>query len=165
MEQLEIIQRTIEEHHKIHSDLNTVGEAINDFEAIFRFQHVRSQLGQSSAPDVNRHIENLHNTIKKMDAGLQKHFSFEEKYLPEVLGTNLMKAILYDHDEIRGHLLRCKTAITGDFVNISREELLARRNHVQQLVHDLIGEIESHAGREETVLKMIEKALKKDQGL
>ena len=163
MEQLEIIRRTIEQHHKIRNNLQAVGEAANDFEAVFSLQQSGTQWGQSSVQDVARNIENLKKTVQQTDIGLQRHFEFEEKYLPDVLGANLMKALLLEHNEIRDRLLKCTAAFMDNVSNSSREQLLSYRTSVQQIIDDLTGYIESHASREEIILNMIEKALHKEQ--
>jgi hypothetical protein len=162
MDDLDVIRRTIEEHHKVRGNIRLVGEAVNDMEAILGLQQSHASWGQSSAvalPDV---LERLQRSISGLNEGLRNHFGFEEKYLPPVFGTNLMKALIFDHDEIRQKLAVCAGSMVVDLKSQSQEELLASRNRIQQMVADLTGTIESHASREEVVLRMLERALHRD---
>jgi hypothetical protein len=163
MEQLEIIQRTIQEHHKIRNNLRLVGDAINDIEAVVSLQQAETSWGQSKVQDVERNMDRLKQTISRLNEGLTNHFGFEEKYLPGVFGPALMKALVLEHDEVRERLAKCKAAFIDDIVQFSREKLLSYRSSIQQLVDDLSGLIEGHASREEIILLMIEKALIKEK--
>ena len=42
MDDLEVIRRAIEEHHKIRSGLRQVGAAVNDMEALFGLQQAHA---------------------------------------------------------------------------------------------------------------------------
>ena len=165
MEQLEIIQRTIQEHHKIRNHLRLVGDAVNDIEAIVSLQHADTSWGQISVQDVERNMDRLKQTISQLNEGLTNHFGFEEKWLPGVFGPTLMKALVLEHDEIRDRLTKCKATFIDDIAQFTREKLLSYRSSIHQVTDDLSGLIESHASREETILLMIEKALIKERKL
>jgi hypothetical protein len=94
--------------------------------------------------------------------GLKKHFGFEEEHLPPVFGETLMKALILEHEDIRGRLASCGTSIVLDIKGMPQEKLLAHRSSIQQAVSDLIQSIEAHASKEDTILHMMEKALEAD---
>jgi hemerythrin len=165
MDQLEIIQRTIQEHHKIRTHIRLVGDAMNDMEAIINLQHADTSWGQHTVQDVEKNMDRLKQTISQLSEGLTNHFGFEEKWLPDVFGQTLMKALILEHDEVRDRLTKYKAAFIDDIKQFTREKLLSYRATIQQDIDDLSGLIESHASREEIVLLMIEKALIKDKNI
>jgi|WetSurMetagenome_2_1015567.scaffolds.fasta_scaffold275051_2 hypothetical protein len=165
MDQIEIIQRTIQEHHKIRNHIRLVGDAMNDMEAIVNLQHADTSWGQHSVQDVEKNMDHLKQTVSQLNEGLSNHFGFEEKWLPDVFGQTLMKALILEHDEVRDHMAKCKAAFIDDIKQFTREKLLTYRTLIQHDIDDLTGLIESHANREEIVLLMIEKALIKEKNI
>jgi hypothetical protein len=164
MDQLEIIHRANLEHHKIRGHLLMVGDSVNDVEAFVGLQNAQANLGQSPIQDLYNHIDKLKQTVAQMNEGLQNHFGFEEKWLPAVLGENLMKALVLEHNEIRASLAKCTTALNEDAGSLSREKLLAYRTSVQSMTEELLNLIENHAHKEEMILQMIEKVLVQERG-
>ena len=163
MDQLEIIRRTIEEHHKIRGNIRLIGEATNDMEALFSLQQAEANWGQSSIQSIVQNVDKLKQTIHRLSEGLKNHFALEEQWLPPVLGDNLAKALVLEHDEIRDKLVKCEAGFVNDISEFQRDKLLSYRTSVEQVIDDLIGLIEGHAGREDIVLSMIEKALSRER--
>ena len=162
MDDLAVIRRAIEEHHRIRGNVRLAGEAVNDMEALFSLQQAHAAWGQGSIKELTEAVARLQQTIAGLGQGLNAHFGFEEQYLPPVLGTNLMKAIVLEHDEIRQKLSECAASVSADLGGQPQEKLLSFRSLVQQVVSDLSNSIESHASREEVVFRMLERALEKE---
>ncbi len=159
MTNLEIIRRAIEEHHKIATGIRLVGEAVNDFDALFGLQKSFSTWSQSSVSDVSARVVRIRETAGSLEDGLNKHFEFEEHYLPPVFGESLMKALLFEHNEIRRKLAETKAALAADPASMPQERMLAHKYLVEQVIDTLSQMIEAHAGREETIFRMLERAL------
>lgn len=160
---LEIIQRTIEEHRKVRSDVGVVGHAANDMEAMFSIQRSHAGWAQGSLEALPQSIERLRQAVEVVNEGLRRHYGFEEQYLPPVFGETLMKALVLEHGEVRGKLSACVTSINADVGGMAQEGLLTYRSGVQQAIGDLMQSIEAHASREEVVLHMIARALEAEQ--
>ncbi len=163
MTHLEIIRRAIEEHHKVRSGIRLVGEAVNDFNALFDLQKSYLTWSQSSVTEIAGRVSRVRETVASLEEGLDKHFGFEEKYLPPVFGEPLMKALLFEHNEIRRKLSESKAALSADLSSMPQERLLAHKYLVEQVVDSLSQTIEAHAGREETVFRMLERALEAEE--
>ena len=82
------------------------------------------------------------------------YHAITQDYQPEQ-----MKALVFEHNEIRGKLADCGNSIVTDIKGLSQERLLGHRSVIQQAVSDLIQAFEAHASREDTILRMIERAL------
>ena len=98
-----------------------------------------------------------------MKQGLDRHFGFEEQYLPPVFGENLMKALLLEHSEVRQKLNDCEESVNRDVQGLPQERLLEYRTTIERTIADLTAAIEGHASREEVVLRMLERALEKEK--
>jgi hypothetical protein len=98
-----------------------------------------------------------------MAEGLDRHFVFEEKHLPPIFGEILMQALLLEHRKIRQELAEIKSTVNARLEGLGQRELLARRTHIQHVVGDIRQAIEEHAGREEVILRMLERALVEGQ--
>ena len=132
---------------------------MNDLEAIFAMQRAHASWAQSSVEALPQNVGRLQQTVIAVSEGLKRHFAFEEQYLPPVFGETLMKALVFEHNEIRGKLADCGNSIVTDIKGLSQERLLGHRSVIQQAVSDLIQAFEAHASREDTILRMIERAL------
>jgi len=163
MTHLEIIRRAIEEHHKVRSGIRLVGEAVNDFDALFGLQKSYSTWSQSSVEEIAGRVSRVQETVASLDEGLNKHFGFEEQYLPPVFGGSLMKALLFEHNEIRRKLADSRAALATNVAGMAQERLLAHKYLVEQVIDGLCQTIEAHAGREETVFRMLERALEAEE--
>ena len=163
MDALEIIRRTIEEHHKIRGSIKLVGETVNDLEAAFSLQQAQAEWAQSSVGLLSEKKDTLKRTVQGLAEGLNNHFGFEEKYLPPVFGEMLMKALIFEHNEIRRHLAECAAVVGGDIAGLPREKLLARQSTIQNLIGGAERVVEDHASREETILRMLERALQQER--
>ena len=163
MDFLEIIQRAIEEHRKVRSNLSVMGAAVNDLEALFSLQKAHANWAQASVDALAENLGRLEQTIDALDTGLNNHFGFEERYLPPVFGETLMKALLFEHNEVRGKVADCRAFTQTNVKGLPQEKLLAHRSALQQKISDLTQTVEGHASREETVFFMLERALKAEK--
>ncbi len=163
MDDLAVVRKAIEEHHKVRSNIRLVGEAMNDMEAVFGLQQANADWSQGSVQGLSETVDRMQRTISGLSAGLKNHFGFEEAYLPPVFGSNLMKALLLEHTEVREKLAECASSIVADVSGLPQGKLLSFRSTVQRLVADLGNVIENHTSREEVILRMLEKALEKEQ--
>jgi hypothetical protein len=163
MDDLELIHKTIEEHHKLRGNLRLVGEAVNDMEGLFSLQQAHASWSQSSAQGLPETMERMQRTIRGLSEGIRNHFGFEERYLPPVFGPNLMKALVFEHNEVRKKLDVCATSVLEDIRGQPQEKVLAYRSTVQEVVADLTSAMENHATREEVVLNMLARALEAEK--
>jgi hemerythrin len=157
------IRRIIEEHHKIKSGVAQVGESANDLAAIFSLQRAYSTWSQSSLEALAQKQDKLKETINLMAEGLDRHFSFEEEYLPPIFGEILMRALLFEHHKIRQKLAKTKSTVNTRLEGLGRRELLTQRTHIQHIIDDVRQAIEEHANCEEVILHMLERALVEGQ--
>ena len=95
-----------------------------------------------------------------LEDGLRNHFAYEEKALPPLLGKLFMRALILDHEEIKSKISEAKVMAAGaGLEGLSREELLSRETQIQETINNLCQLVEEHAGREEVLLEMMQRAL------
>jgi len=163
MDFLEIIDRAIAEHRVVRSNLSVMGGAMNDLEATFSLQKAHASWAQGSVDTLVENVDRLRQTVEQLGAGINRHFGFEEQYLPPVFGGTLMKALIFEHNEVRKRLADCRALIATDIMGLPQEKLLVYRSDIQQKLSDLTQTMEGHASREETVYFMLERALKAEK--
>ncbi|MBM3155995.1 MAG: hypothetical protein FJ004_01760 [Chloroflexi bacterium] len=157
---LALVNRTIEEHHNIRGNLKLAGDSVSDLEALFSLQKSRPDLILSSPEALKERLEKLQQTLSYLDEGLKNHFGFEEKLLPPLFGDFLMKALILDHRAIKKQIDAAKSlAADTRLEGLSQKELLSRKSRIQQQVETILQLVEDHAAREETILKMLKRAL------
>ena len=157
---LTIVNRALEEHHTIRGHVKLVGDSISDLEALFSLQKARPVWILGSIEALTEKQDKLQQTISTLDEGLKNHFNFEEKVLPPLFGKFLMQALILDHREIKKRIDEIKSLLdTSNLEGLSQKELLSRKTRIQQKVEDILQLVEEHAGKEETILKMLQKAL------
>jgi hypothetical protein len=151
-----IIDKIIEEHHKIRDNIKLAGDSLNDVEAAFSLSKAYSGWTQSSAGELANKKDMLIRALSALEAGLDAHFGYEEKYLPPLFGDLLMKGLLHEHGKVRGNVAAAKKNVAGMEIDLSdSQKLLVRKTVVQESVNHLLQSIEEHAGHEETVFLMI----------
>ncbi len=157
---LAIISRIIEWHQTIRGHVKLVGDAISDREALMGMETARTDWIPGRLEKLAEKHNRLQQTLSFLGEGLNNHFAFEEKALPPLLGELFMRALVLDHQEIRKEIDEAKSTL-GDtkLEGLSREELLSREAHIQQVVDSICQLFEEHATREEIMLGMLKRAL------
>ena len=157
---LKIVNRAIEEHHTIRGHVKLVGDSVSDLEALFSLQKARPDWILSSTDALSEKQDKLQQTISALEEGLKNHFSFEEKLLPPLFGKFLMQVLILEHREIKKSIVDTKSLLANTkLVGLNQRELLSQKAHIQKKVEDILQLLEEHAGNEETILKMLQKAL------
>ena len=103
---------------------------------------------------------NLLKAVTALEQGLKRHFDFEEKALPPLLGDVLMQTIMQEHAEIAALIDKARVALKREILaGLGQRELLTRKAEIQSAIHDIIDAVEEHAKHEESILKAMKKAL------
>jgi hypothetical protein len=164
-DELEIVNRVMEEHHKVRTHLKLVGDSVNDLEGLISLERAKPDWMLASAALISDKQDMMLRTANSLGEGLKNHFALEEEHLPPVLGDFLMQALRLEHADIRkaldglhGTLSAIKLAESGS------EQLLTSRWSIQQKLDDLRQLIEGHAGREDVILHMAKRALEDRTG-
>jgi|GEM_PF-825844 len=159
-DQLAIVNRVIEEHHKVRTHLRLVGDSMNDLEGLISLEQVKPDWMLASADLISDKHGRLLQVANSLAEGLKNHFALEEKHLPPILGELMMHALALEHADIRKALDSLHTTLNSFKVaGFTDEELLTSRWNIHQKIDDLRQAIEGHAGREEVMLRMAKRAL------
>ena len=157
---LRVIEEAIAEHHSIRENLKHAGDSVTDIEALFTLNQAYARWSQSSVRELKDKQGQLFKAVASLEQGLKRHFGFEEKELPPLLGEVLMKTIVSEHVEIAGLIDRAKASLAeGVPEGLSQPQMLARKAEIQANIHHIIEAVEEHAKHEEIILVMIKKAL------
>ncbi len=163
-DELAIINRVMEEHYKIRSSVKLVGDSMTDREALSSLSKARADWVPGRLEILTEKQKKLEQTLNALKEGLERHFGYEETYLPPILGELFMRALLIDHREIRKEIDQTKTSVINlEVAGLSREECLVKESEIQQVVDNLSQAVEEHTYREEIVLEMLQKALQEKQ--
>lgn len=155
-----IINKIIEEHHKIRDNIKLAGDSLNDVEASFTLSQAYSTWTQSSASELMSKKDKLIQALSALEQGLNTHFGYEEKYLPPLFGEYLMKALLHEHSEIRRQIQGAQKTVTGIEINSGdSQQVLRQKTTVQEDINHLLQAVEEHADHEEVILLMIRNGL------
>jgi len=157
---LEIIHNIIEFHHTIRSELQSVGQSVNDLEAVFRLRGEYAGWSQSSMVSLAERTNKIKENLKSLEEGLCQHFTYEEDNLPPVLGEVMMKGLLFEHSAIRREIKAANAVVfSTEYDSMERDEAILQKSRLQQVILNLAQNIEKHASREEIVLDMACKGL------
>jgi hypothetical protein len=164
-DQLAIVNRVIEEHHKVRTHLRLVGDSMNDLEGLISLEQVKPDWMLASADLISDKHGRLLQVANSLAEGLKNHFALEERHLPQILGELLMQALMLEHSDIRKALDSLHATLNAFKVaGFTDEELLTSRWNIHQKIDDLRQSIEGHAGREEVMLRMAKRALEHRSG-
>lgn len=157
---LETVRELVEAHHIIRAQVKEASGLISDLDAVFGLQKAYSSWTLSSIEALSERQKNLQQTIDRFAEGLRNHFVVEERELPPLLGEVLMKALVFEHQQIEKQINEARSVVANiRLEGLSQEEVLARKSHVQQVISETFHLVEQHATKENTLLKMVESAL------
>lgn len=162
---LEIIKRIIEEHRAIKYHMKLAGDSITDREALALLEKACADFIPGRSSTVSETHTEVQQAIYLLEAGLNTHFYFEEKYLPPLLGEIIFNALVLEHKEILAEIERAKSTVAHIHLEgLSREDLMRKEGDIQQSMNGVRELVEEHAAREETVLEMLRHALEEHSG-
>ena len=160
LDKLAIVDRVIAEHQTIGQNIKLVGDSVSDEEALKSLEGARADWIPGRLEAVSEKQKRLQQTMNALDEGLRRHFAFEEKALPPLLGELLMQSLILEHREIKGKIDEAKSiAADTELEELSRDELLSEETHMQHMVTHIRQLVEEHAAKEEAVLAMVQRAL------
>ncbi|MFC1847897.1 hemerythrin domain-containing protein [Chloroflexota bacterium] len=159
-DKLIIIKAVIDQHKTIREHTGLVGATLSDQEALTALEKVRADWTPGRIEALSERHSRLQQVLSRLDEGIKKHFSFEEKALPTLLGDLLMRALYLEHKEIEREIDGARTIVTGMTLEVSdRKELLGNESRIQQRIGVVLQFIEDHATKEEMILEMVRRAL------
>ncbi|UCG82358.1 MAG: hypothetical protein JSW38_09160 [Dehalococcoidia bacterium] len=157
---LELIEAVIDQHRDIREHASAVGAMISDQDALMALEKARSDWTPGRFEALSEKRNGLRQLLSQLDEGIHRHFDFEERELPPLLGDLMMHALKLDHTEIEREIGEAgKMIIDMPLDDSNRDELLAGESRIQQRIGVVLQLIEEHAIREETILVMIQRAL------
>lgn len=163
-DQLEIVNRVIEEHAKVRMHLKLTGDSVTDLEGVISLEQAKPDWMLASAEVMSDKCTKLLQASSALREGLKNHFLLEEKYLPPILGKLLIRALELEHVDIQKALDKLhNSAQSCQTTELKGEQLLAMKWNINQTLDDLRQLVEDHAAREEVVLRMAKRALE-DKG-
>jgi hypothetical protein len=153
LDAIEIINNVIAQHQKITEVVKTTGDRMNDIDAVFSVQNSTWQVAwmTTTMPKLLEKRAPLLDTINILGDGLKKHFEYEQKVLPLVMGELLMKDILHDHDWVISQVETTQTFLTG-LDGLLPEDFQSRRLDLIRNIHNLRDLVLNHARYEEIIL-------------
>ena len=159
MNNLEIVNQIIGFHHKIRDEVRAMGESVTDMEAFFGLRQTYSGWTQSSVESLQEKQQKMKETVAVLGEGLHLHFNQEEKYLPLILGETLTRALHIRHRNIWEKFELIKAELDVTLAGKTRDDILAFKTRLQNMMNELAGMIEKHATEEDVVLGMAKAAL------
>lgn len=157
---LGIINAIIAQHHALMGQVKLAEGRTNDLEALFSLQRAYAHWTQSSIETLLEKQSKLAEIRSLLHSGLERHFGFEEKYLPPLIGEFLMQSIIMVHRTILEQFVEAQPVLSDPRLReMTHEELLIYKLNVEQVVSQLCQSIEAHLAQEEVLLGMLKSAL------
>ena len=161
---LGIVNAVIAQHHAIMGQVKLAEGHTNDLESLFTLQRAYSSWSQSSMETLLHKQNNLEEIRSTLQNGLERHFGFEEKYLPPLLGDLLLKSLAITHHTILVQFTQAKPVLANpQLPEMKQEDLLIYKLNVEQVVSQLCQAVDQHLNNEEVLLAMLKMVLEKGE--
>jgi len=158
--ELEIVNKIIDEHRTIRTHMKLVGDTVSDPEGLLKLEQARPDWMLGAPEQLGEKQTRLGQNLNYLFEGLQNHFALEEKWLPDLLGGLMMEALILEHVEIKATIDAIRSAVSGiNLEQMTHEQRLSFKWSMQQKMEDMRQLLENHAGKEETILSMVKKAI------
>jgi len=160
VDQLAIVARLIEDHHKVRTNLKLVGDSVSDLEGLISLERVKPDWMIAPSELLAEKHDKLLQTISSLREGMENHFSYEEKHLPPIFGELITHALVLEHVEIKKALGGLQSTLDNTkLAGLTSEQLMTARWNIQQKIEDLRHLIEEHATKEDVCIEMVRRAL------
>jgi len=154
--ELAIIEEVIAQHQIIRLNLRGAQSFLADLDALFSVQKAQSRWAQSSVEKLQEQKRQLQEALATVQSGLTRHYDYEERVLPPLLGEALTKSLIFVHDSIRQQLEKTVTLVNSTgFTELEQKDLLTEKLRIQNETAVLSRMIEEHAATEEQILLML----------
>ena len=165
---LSIIERVIAEHKTIRQGFENLEKVANDAEAMKGFEEAKEAF-MPGRLDQTHGLSQLKDTLGAIEDGLQRHFHFEEKYLPAVVdrrgdeeAKSSLRSILLEHVDLRGRLAHSKEH-ADELVSagMARHRWEASAHDMRTYISHTRKLLEAHAEIEQELLHELRQRLQK----
>ena len=155
---LEIIDNVVAQHAAITGHVTDTGTRMNDMDAIFNVQKESYKVAWSSlsVADLQEKANQLEDKVQELEEALTRHFTYEERVFPLIMGEILLKDILDAHAKIKDQISNAKKQINS-LEGLEKDELFESRTVLLESVNGLREEITNHAHAEEDILNLLKK--------
>ena len=165
---LATIERVIAEHKTIGQGFDNLERMANDAEAMTGFEEAKKAF-MPGRLDQKKGLQELDDTLKKIEDGLLKHFQFEETSLPSVVDQHgdeelksSLQSIFLEHIDLRNRLSRSRKH-AGELVagGMARHHWEANAHDMRAYITHTRKLLEAHAEIEQELLHKLQSRLKK----
>jgi hypothetical protein len=159
-DQLAIVARLMDDHHKVRTNLKLVGDSVSDLEGLISLERVKPDWMLAPSELLAEKHDKLLQTVSSLREGLENHFSYEEECLPPIFGDLIMHALMLEHADIRKALDGLQATLKNTkLAGLTSEQLMTAKWNIQQKIEDLRHLIEGHATKEDVLIQMAQRAL------
>jgi hypothetical protein len=160
VDQLAMVARLIEDHHKVRTNLKLVGDSVSDLEGLISLERAKPDWMLAPSELLSEKHDKLLQTISFLREGMENHFSYEEKYLPPIFGDLIMHALMLEHADIKKAMDGLQATLKNTVLaGLTSEQLMTAKWNIQQKIEDLRHLIEGHATKEDVLIQMVKRAL------
>jgi hypothetical protein len=150
-DELSVINNLIQEHEGIKGNMKSISTLAEDWTGMEWGD--LPNLDHEQLHALNNKLFNLKQTMTYLDEGLKRHWGYEDKVLPELIGNTLMKSIQIEHNEIIKQMNEINFALNKS----SPQDFLTNRSYVKHLISYLCQLISEHESKENTILQLLKR--------
>ncbi len=161
---LEIIDEVIREHRHISEDIGVLNRGVPDERARDSLESVQAELIPGRSRSLRELKDKLTADLDRLNTGLDKHFTYEEEALPELLGPLMMRALEVQHRQISREIAETRAIVEDIEADVTdREQHLREEMRIRNGIIGLTQLVENHATTEEKILDMLKQALQEEE--
>ncbi len=169
-EALALIEKIIEEHKLIIGRVRALEQVTNDATALMGFDVAKGDFVPGRLDNQKLSLQNLQESLEKIDQGIQAHFNREETGLLNALEkhgdkvlVSALAALFTEHKGIRDRLAKLKKDIAELAAGgLSREVWEGKAWGIRVYVTHTRSLLESHAKSEQELLQILRNRLRRE---
>ena len=162
-ETVALINQLIEEHKQILQEFQTIEQVANDVSAIMQLDKAKEVFLPGRFNDQKQGLQNLKDSLERIDDGLQQHFDREEKQLSAVLKQHKsetlasgLRLLLLEHKELQERIAESKKEVAElTEKSLSREVREGKAWGMRVFINHTRKLVEAHAQSEQELFHKI----------
>jgi hypothetical protein len=153
MEDLEIINKVMDQHKVLLGQINSISETMSDKDALLQLDKAQAELSVNFRRSLAERRASLVESLNAIEKGLKNHYDFEEEMLPPLLGKLLIEALTIEHKNLIAQMQKVISKIGKiKLEGLNHESEISQEAIMRKLLNTLRDKKLDHQKREEAIL-------------
>lgn len=160
---LTLVDSLLYENGALRNYCRQIGKLLGEQETIFLQK--RGDWTPGLVDELASQKFNLEQQVLTLENAMLRHKQLHAELPSSFLGEPLVEALEMEHSDMLEAIKKAKVEMQAEFKNLTREELLAKSLQIRSAHESACVLVEAHLSKEDAILELLRRALRKREPL